>query len=88
MNLGGEQAMHRSIKGKRVSRGVQAVPRSPIVAGFSLSVMAAAASVLLPLSVHAQITADHSNAGSDQTGLTEIIVTARKRVESYSILGG
>ena len=82
MNLGGEQAMHRSIKGKRVSRGVQAVPRSPIVAGFSLSVMAAAASALLPSSVHAQITADHSNAGSDQTGLTEIIVTARKRVES------
>ena len=62
-------------------RREQAMHRS-MIAWFSMSVMAVAAPALLPAPVQAQITTDHSNAGSDQTSLTEIIVTARKRVES------
>jgi len=53
---------------------------SSIFAGLALS------TALIAPPAHAQIAAAQSNSGGDQEGIAEIIVTARKRVESTQVI--
>src|SRR3984885_13463740 len=76
----GEREMHWSRWIGQFRCAAYARRLSSIFAGLALS------TALIAPPAHAQIAAAQSNSGGDQEGIAEIIVTARKRVESTQVI--
>src|SRR5580658_7958145 len=75
--IGGEREMHSSPSGGVLKRRAYAGRLTAIFAGISMLTAGPMTST-----VRAQTAVDQTNSSGEQSGLTEIIVTARKRAET------